>query len=483
MSRSRKIGATIASSKEEAIHLLDRCLTAHGMAAEEHDRLVVEVAGALDIRDGNTRLPTEEEAAEMKPSGCSVCGGQRGAAVHCNKCTRSYHMECMRPRPSRQGKEPKGNYICNQCVVEKKTGEVKESTHRSLRLQRRLMAGVSAGDEKDLEKVDKKDETVVTKTGKRYAVRKRAKGQIVEVARCDTLDEALHALMTEGITAVANKRKLDSDAPEGSLCAACFDDEAVQTCAFCGCRKCYGKHDSANILVCDGCEDEWHIYCLSPPLSTVPETSQWHCGKCKSKKEKGSRPRGRPPLHAKKKEEEAAIAAKQAAADAADPNAPPKPRGRGRPKGSKKQKDGTIASTTVASSAPPKPASTPTSSSGASVKSSSVKDSTNSLTSMDITIEASSTTSKETAPAPAIPAVTASAKKPQQDAVGIEAALAVISRAGFGKGLLPRDLEMLNQLRTWGPYSDLSTARDAALQHRDVLKRKIAQISAASEAK
>ena len=41
------------------------------------------------------------------------------------------------------------------------------------------------------------------------------------------------------------------------------------------------------------------------------------------------------------------------------------------------------------------------------MKSSSVKDSTNSLTSMDITIEASSTTSKETAPAPAIPAVTA----------------------------------------------------------------------------
>ena len=114
------------------------------------------------------------------------------------------------------------------------------------------------------------------------------------------------------------------------------------------------------------------------------------------------------------------------------------------------------------------------------MKSSSVKDSTNSLTSMDITIEASSTTSKETAPAPAIPAVTASAKKPQQDAVGIEAALAVISRAGFGRGLLPRDLEMFSQLRTWGPYSDISMARDAALQHRDVLKRKLSQLDSTS---
>lgn len=477
MSRLRKnLDSSKVDKGVDALHLLDRCLTAHeGISAAEHDNLIVEVAHALGVREGNTRLPSESEAAEMNTSGCSVCGGDKGTQVHCTKCTRSYHMECVRPRPSRPGKEPKASYVCNYCIVDKKTGDVKEAAQRSLRLQRRLTAGLSVGDEKNLEKVEKKDETVVTKTGKRYAVRKTAKGQIVEVARCDTIEQALHALMTEGTSSAVARGKIDSEAPEGSLCTACFDDEAVQTCVFCGCRKCFGKHDSANILVCDGCDEEWHLYCLTPPLLSVPTTSQWHCSKCKAKKEKGTRPRGRPPLHAKKKEEESA---KQAAAYATvvDPNAPPKPRGRGRPKGSKKQKDGTIVSpaasgaVSIASSA--SVAATSAAVSGAKVSSS------NSLHSMDFA-DASSAAGIDTA-ATAASAVAAAPTKPPQDAVGIEAALAVISRAGFGRGLLPRDLEMFSQLRTWGPYSDISMARDAALQHRDVLKRKLSQLDSTS---
>jgi hypothetical protein len=478
MSRLRKNLDSSKVDKVDALHLLDRCLTAHeGISAADHDNLIVEVAHALGVREGNTRLPSESEAAEMNISGCSVCGGDKGTQVHCTKCTRSYHMECVRPRPSRPGKEPKASYVCNYCIVEKKTGDVKEAAQRSLRLQRRLTAGLSVGDEKNLEKVEKKDETVVTKTGKRYAVRKTAKGQIVEVARCDTIEQALHALMTEGTSSAVARRKFDSEAQEGSLCTACFDDEAVQTCVFCGCRKCFGKHDSANILVCDGCDEEWHLYCLTPPLLSVPTTSQWHCSKCKTKKEKGTRPRGRPPLHAKKKEEESA---KQAAlATAVDPNAPPKPRGRGRPKGSKKQKDGSIVSpaasgaVSIASSA--SVAATSAAVSGAKVSSS------NSLHSMDLA-DASSAAGIDAAATAAATAsaVAAAPTKPPQDAVGIEAALAVISRAGFGRGLLPRDLEMFSQLRTWGPYSDISMARDAALQHRDVLKRKLSHLDSTS---
>jgi hypothetical protein len=36
-------------------------------------------------------------------------------------------------------------------------------------------------------------------------------------------------------------------------------------------------------LLCDGCNDEYHMFCLDPPLSTVPK-GKWFCPKCKEKK-------------------------------------------------------------------------------------------------------------------------------------------------------------------------------------------------------
>jgi hypothetical protein len=45
-----------------------------------------------------------------------------------------------------------------------------------------------------------------------------------------------------------------------------------------GCLRC-GKSDNEDkILLCEGCDAEFHIYCLQPPLLSVPE-DDWYCGK------------------------------------------------------------------------------------------------------------------------------------------------------------------------------------------------------------
>ena len=46
-----------------------------------------------------------------------------------------------------------------------------------------------------------------------------------------------------------------------------------------------------NILVCDGCEEEWYIYCLS--LIFSPEEPEWHREKCRVSP-RGAKARGRP---------------------------------------------------------------------------------------------------------------------------------------------------------------------------------------------
>lgn len=45
-----------------------------------------------------------------------------------------------------------------------------------------------------------------------------------------------------------------------------------------GCRICHRDDDFAKMLLCEGCDDEYHIYCLNPPLKSVPK-DDWYCGK------------------------------------------------------------------------------------------------------------------------------------------------------------------------------------------------------------
>ena len=45
------------------------------------------------------------------------------------------------------------------------------------------------------------------------------------------------------------------------------------------CEGCGLKHDEANIILCDECDISYHIYCMSPPLESVP-TGTWKCKWC-----------------------------------------------------------------------------------------------------------------------------------------------------------------------------------------------------------
>jgi len=52
---------------------------------------------------------------------------------------------------------------------------------------------------------------------------------------------------------------------------------ANNTCA------CFLTHseDPTKLILCDGCDDEYHCYCATPPLEDVPE-GQWFCPLCAS---------------------------------------------------------------------------------------------------------------------------------------------------------------------------------------------------------
>eukprot|EP00946_MAST-07B_sp_MAST-7B-sp1_P003777 g3777.t1 len=50
------------------------------------------------------------------------------------------------------------------------------------------------------------------------------------------------------------------------------------------CVICKKGDNEASILLCDGCDNECHMYCLDPPLKTAPE-GEWFCPDCNKKRD------------------------------------------------------------------------------------------------------------------------------------------------------------------------------------------------------
>uniref|UniRef100_A0AAR2IZP6 E3 ubiquitin-protein ligase UHRF n=1 Tax=Pygocentrus nattereri TaxID=42514 RepID=A0AAR2IZP6_PYGNA len=67
----------------------------------------------------------------------------------------------------------------------------------------------------------------------------------------------------------------------GPECKHCKADPDAE-CRFCSCCVCGGKQDAHMQLLCDECNMAFHLYCLNPPLSTVPDDEDWYCPTCKN---------------------------------------------------------------------------------------------------------------------------------------------------------------------------------------------------------
>ncbi|XP_063066746.1 E3 ubiquitin-protein ligase UHRF2-like [Engraulis encrasicolus] len=104
-------------------------------------------------------------------------------------------------------------------------------------------------------------------------------GDVIEDCKVLFLDE-IYQIEGAGTPALSPsdgnfKRK------SGPECKHCKAEPDVE-CRFCSCCVCGGKQDAHMQLLCDECNMAFHIYCLNPPLATIPEDEDWYCPTCKN---------------------------------------------------------------------------------------------------------------------------------------------------------------------------------------------------------
>jgi len=81
---------------------------------------------------------------------------------------------------------------------------------------------------------------------------------------------------------LVSARKVALQDEDAIWCNFCKDNPEIQICVFCACRVCFGKHEGKKLLICDQCDEEYHTFCLDPPLASVPDSQQWFCPTCAS---------------------------------------------------------------------------------------------------------------------------------------------------------------------------------------------------------
>ncbi|XP_076009168.1 E3 ubiquitin-protein ligase UHRF1 [Genypterus blacodes] len=105
----------------------------------------------------------------------------------------------------------------------------------------------------------------------------------------DSLNDCRITFLTE-IYKIEEAGSLDdsavgSDSPlkrsNGPECKRCKDDPD-KNCRLCNCYTCGIKQDPDKQLLCDECDMAYHMYCLDPPLTAIPEDEDWYCPGCRN---------------------------------------------------------------------------------------------------------------------------------------------------------------------------------------------------------
>ncbi|KAL8459428.1 hypothetical protein ACS0TY_036787 [Phlomoides rotata] len=215
--------------------------------------------------DMHTKVEATEACALDEAHTCKRCrekaDGRNGLV--CDSCEEMYHISCIEPPVE---EIPTRSWYCANC-----TAKGAESSHENCIACERLNAcggeDEVAYNETTDELAESSNELVSNEGGKSY---QHCKVCSTEVSCDEEYRICGHSFC-----------------PHKFYHVRCLTDKQLTSygscwyCPSCLCRCCLADRDDDKIVLCDGCDHAYHIYCMHPPRSAIPK-GKWFCQKCDS---------------------------------------------------------------------------------------------------------------------------------------------------------------------------------------------------------
>uniref|UniRef100_A0A803NM43 PHD-type domain-containing protein n=1 Tax=Cannabis sativa TaxID=3483 RepID=A0A803NM43_CANSA len=224
--------------------------------------------------NSHTKVVQREDCRKYRICPCRQCGDKADGrtCLVCDSCEEMYHISCIKPAVE---EIPPKSWYCATCA----TCGIRSQHEKCVvceKIKETVVKGVGNGssctNEATLEGDDSNcvtDEERTMEKRKRVEHCKICNGAIREG---DNIKICVHSFCPCKLyhARCLTKKQLKSYSTTGWYCPSCL------------CRTCLTDRDDEKIILCDGCDYAFHLYCLQPKLTSFPE-GKWFCNSCNVK--------------------------------------------------------------------------------------------------------------------------------------------------------------------------------------------------------
>ncbi|XP_008783326.1 PHD finger protein EHD3-like isoform X2 [Phoenix dactylifera] len=238
--------------------------------------------------DRSTKPDQTEASGLYKVCICKKCGtdvnGDR--SLICDGCEAMYHYSCIEPAVE---EIPSRSWHCSACHTNKREPSEPASAHTqpdSLHQDCAVCNQLEFSETQ--EENDSGSGTVVANDSRESSVSSMESDESPEMSGtamsrlcklCGTCEDEDKRFLICGHAHCPYKFYHIRCLKTSQIASVEQQNKPCWYCPSCLCRACLCDKDDDKIVLCDGCDEAYHTYCMKPPRTSIPK-GHWYCVPC-----------------------------------------------------------------------------------------------------------------------------------------------------------------------------------------------------------
>ncbi|EHA8587006.1 putative PHD finger protein EHD3 [Cocos nucifera] len=238
--------------------------------------------------DHSTKPDQTEASGLYKVCTCKKCGTEANGkrSLICDGCEAMYHFSCIEPAIK---EIPTRSWYCSACHTNKRESSEPtsvdihpDSSHQNCAVCDRLEFSETK------EENEGGSRTMVADDSRESSVSGMESDESPELSRtamsrlcklCGTCEDEDKRFLICGHVHCPYKYYHIRCLKTSQIASAQQQNKPCWYCPSCLCRACLCDKDDDKIVLCDGCDEAHHTYCMKPPRTSIPK-GQWYCVPC-----------------------------------------------------------------------------------------------------------------------------------------------------------------------------------------------------------